>query len=90
MYLDRKAAEVSALSSKNLDKYEYLTGEELYLKPITVEKAKFEYSLLGMSLNKAFKQNEVKSVTKNKSDFIYHSNHALFRFYKGCDEFKEM
>ena len=25
--LDRKAAEISALSSNNLDKYEYLTGE---------------------------------------------------------------
>ena len=44
--LDRKAAEISALSSKNLDKYEYLTGEDLGLKPSTVEKAKFEYSPL--------------------------------------------
>ena len=26
--LDRKAAEISALSSKNLDKYELLTGED--------------------------------------------------------------
>ena len=64
MYLDRKAAEVSALSSKNLDKYEYLTGEDLGLKPSTVEKAKFEYSPLGMSLNKAFNKNEVKSVAR--------------------------
>ena len=52
--LDRKAAKISALPSKNLDKYEYLTGEELGLKPSTAEKAKFEYSPLGMSLNKAF------------------------------------
>ena len=28
-YLDRKAAKISALSSGNLDKYEYLTGEDL-------------------------------------------------------------
>ena len=42
------------MSSNNLDKYEYLTGEDLNLKPNTVEKAKFEYSLLRMSLNKAF------------------------------------
>ena len=27
--LDRKAAKISALSSNNLDKYEYLTGEDL-------------------------------------------------------------
>ena len=26
--LDRKVAKMSALSSNNLDKYEYLTGEE--------------------------------------------------------------
>ena len=45
--LDRKAAKISAFSSNNLDKYEYLTGEALGLKLITVERAKFEYSLLG-------------------------------------------
>ena len=87
---DREAAKISALSSKNLDKYEYLTGEDLGLKPSTVEKAKFEYSPLGMSLNKAFNKNEVKSVTKNKSDFNYDSNYAFFKFYKGYDEFKEI
>ena len=40
--LDRKAAKISALSSNNMDKYEYLTGEDLGLKTNTVEKAKFE------------------------------------------------
>ena len=28
-YLDREAAKISALSSKELDKYKYLTGEDL-------------------------------------------------------------
>ena len=88
--LDKKTAEISALSSKNLDKYEYLTGEDLSFKPSTVEKEKFEYSPLGLTLSKAFRQNEVKSVTKNKSDFNYDGNHGFFRFYKGYDEFKEM
>ena len=58
--LDRKAAKISALSSNNLDKYEYLTGEDLGLKPSTVEKAKFQYSSLGMSLSKAFKKMKLK------------------------------
>ena len=40
--LDRKAAKISALSSNNLDKYEYLTGEDLGLKPRAFEQAKFE------------------------------------------------
>ena len=35
--LDRKAAKISALSFNNLDKHEYLTGEDLGLKPSTVE-----------------------------------------------------
>ena len=38
--LDREAAKISALSSDNLDKYEYLTGEDLDLKSSTVEQAK--------------------------------------------------
>ena len=33
--LDRKPAKITALSSSNLDKYEYLTGEDLSLKQIT-------------------------------------------------------
>ena len=35
--LDRKAAKISALSSKNLDKYEYLTSEDLNYKPSTAQ-----------------------------------------------------
>ena len=62
--LSREAAKTSALSSKNFfDKYEYLTGEDLGYKPNVFEKAKFEYSLLGMSVNKVFKKDEVKSIT---------------------------
>ena len=36
--LDRKAGKISALSSNNLDKYEYLTGEDLGLKPSALNK----------------------------------------------------
>ena len=58
--LDRKAAKVSALSSNNLDKYEYLTGEDLGLKPSTVEQAKFEYSPLGKIFNKGLDKDDQK------------------------------
>ena len=44
--LDRKAAKISALSSNNLDKYKYLTGEDLGLKPNIIEQGRFEYSPL--------------------------------------------
>ena len=35
--LERKAAKISALYSNNLEKYEYLTGEDVGLKPSTIE-----------------------------------------------------
>ena len=50
------------MSSNNLDKYEYLTGEDLGLKPSTVEQAKFEYSPLGKVFNKGLKEEEKKEV----------------------------
>ena len=53
--LRRDAAKISALPSKDpLANYEYLTGEDLGHKPSVFEKAKFEYSPLGMLLSKAF------------------------------------
>ena len=58
--LDRKAAKISTLSSNNLDKYEYLTGEDLGLKPSTIEQAKFEYSPLGKGFNKGLDKDDQK------------------------------
>ena len=58
--LDRKAAKLPALSSNNLDKYEYLTGEDLGLKPRTVEQAKFEYFPLGKIFNKGLDEDDKK------------------------------
>ena len=60
--LDRKAAKISALSSNNLDKYEYLTGEELGLKPISIEQTKFEYSPLDKIFNKGLDKDDKKKV----------------------------
>ena len=42
--LDKKAGKIPPLSSNNLNKYDYLTSEDLDLKPSSVEQAKFEYS----------------------------------------------
>ena len=58
--LDRKAAKISALSSNNLHKYEYLTGEDVGPKPCTVEEAKFEYSPLGKIFNRGLNENDQK------------------------------
>ena len=58
--LDRKVAKISALFSNNLDKYEYLTGKDLGLKPSTVEQVKFEYSSLGKIFNKGLSEDDKK------------------------------
>ena len=58
--LDRKAAKISGLSSNNLDKYEYLTVEDLRLKPNTIEQARFEYSPLGKIFNKGLSEDDKK------------------------------
>ena len=44
-----------------MDKYEYLTDEDLRYKPRVVEKAKYEYSPLGEDSN-----NKAKSKAKNR------------------------
>ena len=63
--LDRKAAKISALSSNNLDKYEYLTGEDSTLRPSTVEQAKFEYSPLSKVFTKGLEKE------KNKQEGLF-------------------
>ena len=56
--LYRKNAKISALSSGKLDKYEFLTGEDLGYRPDPVQKAKFEYSPLGQVFNKGIAKDE--------------------------------
>ena len=51
---------VTVLSSNNLDKYELLTGEDLGLKPSTIEQAKFEYLPLGKIFNKGLNEDDKK------------------------------
>ena len=66
--LDRKAVKISAFSSDNLDKYKYLTGEDLGVKPSTVEQAKFEYFPLGKLFNKGLDKSETEKRLKNIED----------------------
>ena len=59
-YFDRKSAKISTLSSNNLDQYEYLSGEDLGLKPSTIEQAKFEHSPLGKIFDKGLSEDDEK------------------------------
>ena len=56
--LDRNTAKISALSSNNLDKYEYLTGEDVALNPSTIEQTKLEYFPLGKIFNKGLDEDD--------------------------------
>ena len=58
--LDREAAKTSALSSGELEKYKYLTGEDLGYKPEVVEKTKFEYSPFGKVFDKGLDEKDKK------------------------------
>ena len=68
--LDRENAEISAYSNGDLNKYEYLTNQDLRYKPDALQQARLEYSPLGNVLfgkldkreNKVDERNESKKV----------------------------
>ena len=72
--INREAAKISALSSGKLDKYEYLTGEEILPsnQQQIIEYAKFTYSPLGKVFEKHTKtiedqgKKQVKAIQDNK------------------------
>ena len=76
---DRKAAKISALSSNNLDKYEYLTGQDLGLKPSTVEQAKSEYSPLAKFFNKGLGKSDQKEGCLKRLKNIEDKNEELLK-----------
>ena len=49
--VDRLNAEISAFSSGDLDKYEFLTRKDLKYKPNALDKARFEFSSLGKTFS---------------------------------------
>ena len=77
--LDRMNAEISAYSSGDLLKYEYLTKKDLGYKPDAFEQAKFEYSPLGKvftdGLDKSDKNEGLLKRLKNIEDKS--NNHLL-------------
>ena len=72
--INREAAKISALSSGKLDKYEYLTGEEILPsnQQQIIQQAKFNYSPLGKAIEKQTKTTEdqgkkqVEAIQDNK------------------------
>ena len=92
--LGREAAKISVLSSKDLlEKYGYLTGEDLGHKPSVFEEAKSYYSSLGMALinNTKNKINKDKAYNENKQNkyLIYNPQH-IFAKFKDIHGFEEL
>ena len=61
--IDREAAKISVLSSEKIDKYEYLTGEEIIFpnQRKTIGQATFKYYSLGKAFEKQIKTRKKKS-----------------------------
>ena len=88
--LDRKAAKISVLSSNYFDKYEYLTGEDLGLKPSTVEQAKFEYSPLGKVFTKGLDKSDQKEGLLKRLKNIEDKNEELLKAKNKTENIKEV
>ena len=80
--LDRKAAIISPRSANNLDKYEYLTGEDLGLKPNNIEQARFEYSPLGKIFNKGLSEDDKKEGLFKRLENIKDKNEEQLKVLK--------
>ena len=92
--INREAAKISALSSGKIDKYEYLTGEDILLsnQQQIIEQAKFTYSHLGKAFEKQTKtiedhgkkqiktsQNKDFNKSIEKAKFDFDDDLAIFR-----------
>ena len=79
--INREAAKISVLSSGEIDKYEYLTGEEILPSDQgrMMEQAKFTYSPLGKALEKQTKtiedegKKQIKALQKHGKQLIMSS-----------------
>ena len=102
--INREAAKISALLSGKIDKYEYLTGEEILPsnQQQIIEQAKFTYSPLGKAFEKQTKTIEDqgekqikaiqnKSIEKIKNYFDYENDYKKeLLLYKEREVFRDI
>ena len=64
-----------------MDKYEYLTGENLGYKPYIIQRAKFEYFPLGEAFNKVFRKDDKnKKIIKYSNGLFCSSVHNFNKY----------
>ena len=104
--INREAAKISVLSSGKLDKYEYLTGEEILPsnQQQIIQQAKFNYSPLGKAIEKQIKtikdqgEKQVKAIQDkqivniNKDKSFLSKEREIFKdiYNKRLNEIEEM
>ena len=84
--LDRLAAKISAYSSGDLRKYEYLTGEDLGYKPSVFEQAKFDYSSLGNVFTKGLDKDDQKEGLFKRLENIKDKNKELLNAFSAANK----
>ena len=87
--LDRQTAKISASSSGNVGKYEFLTGKEVLPENGLLEKAatikRFEYSPLDSEMKK---QTDVAKKQYQRPDKVLKFDKKEEPIIKKCNEFK--
>ena len=84
--LDRLTAKISAYSSGDLRKYEYLTGEDLGYKPSVFEQAKFDYSPLGNIFTKGLDKDDQKEGLFKRLENIQDKNEELLNAFSAANK----
>ena len=84
--LHRKNAKIPALSPGKLDKYQYLTAEDLGYRPDPIQKAKFGYSTLGQVFNKGLNLNEKQEGLLKRPKNIEDKNDNQLRAIEGLKD----
>ena len=84
--LERLAAKISAYSSDDLRKYEYLTGEDLGYKPSVFEQAKFDYSPLGNIFTKGLDKDDQKEGLFKRLENIKDKNEELLNAFSAANK----
>ena len=80
--VNRAAAKISALSSGKIDKYKYITGEEILLSNQSriIKQAKFKYSPLGKAFEKQIKtiedqgEEQIKTLEEHQKQLVKSSS----------------
>ena len=84
--LDRLAPKISAFSSGDLRKYQYLTSEDLGYKPSVFERAKFDYSPLGNIFTKGLDKDDQKERLFKRLENIKDKNEELLNAFSAANK----